>query len=355
MLNVSDYLSELNKQHEGAKKSEKMTDPVKDPSPENIQLLEPKGHSVGQQPLHLLQPEDRAPGPDKLLKPEKIDQSKQSDTILDSEKLESVLPGPEVLDKDKLSDELLVPGEHGLGGEPDEFISPGGHGDNDLDNDDNSLDISFDSKGSENEFRMPENFDIPHDYIQEIVPKKSITLKPEERLANLGVPPNPLQLKPSAAHVDWKTTEDLPTTTYYSKESSSKSTKSTKRHNSGDLKRNRKRQSYADLFGECSQESEDCVPEDTPKSRKEFETCGGTSTILTEKPEPKQQGRVPPPAIYGKGRKGCSDVHKGFIYCDITSHVRFFTDLYEHDEMKFIIWSRYMVSLFLTLCETEIT
>ena len=106
-----------------------------------------------------------------------------------------------------------------------------------------------------------------------------------------GNKPPPPPLKPSSStSAAWKASEDLSTTTYYARESSSKSTKSTKRYNFGDPKRNRKRQSYADLFGEGSQESEECVPEATPRSRKEFETCGGTSTILTEKPEPKQQG-----------------------------------------------------------------
>ena len=223
-----------------------------------------------------------------------------------------------------------------------------------------NLDSSLDR--SENEFRMPENFDIPQDYIQEIVPKKQIVLKPEERIANLGVPLNPLPsqtslgaektkpVNPTGLSVDlqkpmhqkleskssapnkietklfvpakpelkspdfvrsnskdplksgWRTgsvspeiqpsdpskpelkgpraEEDI--TYYYSRDTSSKSTKSTKRLLSGDIKRNRKRQSYvAELFGECSQESEETVP-DTPKVRREFETCGGTATILSD-------------------------------------------------------------------------
>jgi len=179
---------------------------------------------------------------------------------------------------------------------------------------------------SEMEFKMPENFDIPPEYIKQIVPKKNIQVKLEESFASLGVPLNPMSSTPlntanltytkdepdSHCRKDLEKTITTPTmgsvaekvsknltgnnliatsttttTTYYSKETSSKSSKSNKRHMSGDAKRNRKRQSYvAELFGECSQESEGNVP-DTPKVRKEFETCGGTATILSGEKEAK--------------------------------------------------------------------
>lgn len=159
-----------------------------------------------------------------------------------------------------------------------------------LENDQNSSLDSVDR--SDNEFKMPENFDIPQDYIQEIVPKKSISLQPEELLANLGVPTNPISLNSSSLTTKSSTAKPVEPArvspdliTYYSRDTNSKSTKTTKRHLSGDSKRNRKHQSYVtELFGECSQESEGPNP-DTPKVRKEFESCGGTATILTENPK----------------------------------------------------------------------
>ena len=159
-----------------------------------------------------------------------------------------------------------------------------------LENDHNSSLDSVDR--SDNEFKMPENFDIPQDYIQEIVPKKSISLQPEELLANLGVPTNPIPLNSQSLTTKSSTAKPVEPVrvspeliTYYSRDTNSKSTKTTKRHLSGDSKRNRKHQSYViELFGECSQESEGPNP-DTPKVRKEFESCGGTATILTENPK----------------------------------------------------------------------
>jgi len=164
---------------------------------------------------------------------------------------------------------------------------------------------------SENEFRMPENFDIPQDYIQEIVPKKNIKVKIEESFASLGVPTPPMSstqaLDPSmklsvmknaitaTSPIEQSTPQSAIelVTTYVSKQTSSKSTKSTKRHTSGDLKRNRKRQSYvSELFGEGSQESEGNNIPDTPKIRKEFETCGGTATTLTGRLSPVPGGSV---------------------------------------------------------------
>merc|ERR1712168_367120 len=123
------------------------------------------------------------------------------------------------------------------------------------------------------EFKMPENFDIPQDYIQQIVPRAAnregyqLTTQHHNQSLNTSSP----------EHI-----------TYYAKDNSSRNkNKGRRRHASSDLKFNRKRKSYmSELFeDENSQESDVCTVETEagiiPTVRKEFETCGGTSTMLS--------------------------------------------------------------------------
>jgi len=123
------------------------------------------------------------------------------------------------------------------------------------------------------EFKMPENFDIPQDYIQQIVPRAAnregyqLTSQDHNQSLNTSSP----------EHI-----------TYYAKDNSSRNkNKGRRRHASSDLKFNRKRKSYmSELFeDENSQESDVCTVETEPgiipTVRKEFETCGGTSTMLS--------------------------------------------------------------------------
>ena len=161
------------------------------------------------------------------------------------------------------------------------------------------------TEASAGDFRMPENFDLPQDLIQEISPRNHINLKPEERLASLGVPVDPFHsslserlpdavVKPSTTLqvpsnnnkmeddkdrnispakrpekqtqeteksikqvIEPATPEPDNITNYYSKDCSSKATKGTKRSVTGDYKRNRKMNNVLfEVFGEGSQESE---------------------------------------------------------------------------------------------------
>ena len=91
------------------------------------------------------------------------------------------------------------------GGEDGNGASDPGASDTDGLLGDTSSDV-LDSVPDDNEFKMPSNFDIPQDYILEIAPRKKKKLKPEERLANLGVPANPL----SAASLSANSSTSVP-------------------------------------------------------------------------------------------------------------------------------------------------
>jgi len=128
------------------------------------------------------------------------------------------------------------------------------------------------------EFKMPENFDIPHDYIQQIVPRAAN----RESYQLTSPDHNPSLNTSSPEHI-----------TYYAKDNSSRNkNKGRRRHASGDLKFNRKRKSYmSQLFeDDNSQESDVCTVETEPgiipTVRREFETCGGTATMLSIQTEP---------------------------------------------------------------------
>lgn len=163
---------------------------------------------------------------------------------------------------------------------------------------DNLADTYFIGTDKGSGFKMPENFDIPHEDIQKIIHKSS-SLNPSTPSSPSPPTGSPQPASSSSSSSPATGSEKQPGEkekwpekfTYYSTDHSSKATKATKRHNSGDAKRNRKRHRYAELFGDCSQESEECVPDYTPKNRKEFETCGGTATILSEIPDSKETGR----------------------------------------------------------------
>eukprot|EP00088_Acartia_fossae_P022161 TRINITY_DN2342_c0_g1_i13.p1 TRINITY_DN2342_c0_g1~~TRINITY_DN2342_c0_g1_i13.p1 ORF type:complete len:1027 (-),score=273.71 TRINITY_DN2342_c0_g1_i13:419-3499(-) len=130
---------------------------------------------------------------------------------------------------------------------------------------------SEEEESTTKEFKMPESYDIPQDYIREIVP----TFKRSSNSPDISSASPMLHPSTSPDHI-----------TYYSKDDSSRVSKGTRRHPSGDAKWNRRKTQYHDLFGdEGSQDSGDLctvpiAPGSIPTVRKEFTTCGGTASIL---------------------------------------------------------------------------